>query len=140
MAATAMPRLIDTGDETLNGLLAGYRDHPTEGFRRGIIADRLEELGQDRRARLVRTLKHPKVAAVAQRLWPGCFFVHKSSSWSPESREEVHRKRGTEGKRFICTQEYLCNMIEGRMLLVDPEIAEATEIERCVAVLNLFKE
>ena len=125
-------RLIDTRDEILNGLLAGYRDNPADGVRRFIIADRLEELGQDGRARLVRAMK-PKVVDVARRLWPGCHLVHVART-THDSREEVHGKHGG----FLMSVRDLCDMMEGRTLLVDPAIAEATEIERALAVLRLF--
>ena len=130
-----MPALLDTGDETLNGLLAGYRDNPADGFRRLVIADRLDELGQEGRARLVRAIK-PKVADVARRLWPGSYLSHVTYTWPRETREEVRSVYGG----FIMPVRDLCDMMERRTLLVDPQIAEATEIERALAVLRLFME
>ena len=128
------PAILDTRDETLNGLLAGYRDNLSDGFCRFLIADRLDEVGQEGRARLVRAVK-PKVADVARRLWPGSRLVHVSRTVH-DTREEVHSNHGG----FLMSVRDLCDMMEGRTLLVDPVIAEATEIERGLAVLRLFQE
>lgn len=68
--AIATMKLLDTGDRILNALLAEYRACAADASLRLVIADRLEELGQDGRARLVRAVR-PKVADVARRLWPG---------------------------------------------------------------------
>lgn len=130
-----MPALLDTGDETLNGLLAGYRDNPTDSFRRLVIADRLEELGQDGRARLVRAMK-PNVEDVARRLWPWSYLSHVIYTRPRETREEVRSVYGG----LIMPVRDLCDMMESRTLLVDPQVAEATEIERALAVLRLFEE
>lgn len=128
------PSFLDTGDETLNGLLAGYRDNPTDSFRRLVIADRLEELGQEGRARLVRAIK-PNVEDVARRLWPWSYLTHVSRT-AHDTRKEVRSAYGG----FIMSARDLCDMMEGRTLLVDPQVAEATEIERALAVLRLFEE
>ena len=128
-------KLLDTRDDILNGLLAGYRDNPTDGFRRLVIADRLEELGQEGLARMVRALM-PKMVDVARRLWPGSYLAHVTYRFPRETCEEVRSVYGG----LITPVRDLCDMMEGRTLLIDPQVAEATEIERALSVLRLFVE
>lgn len=105
-----LPRPAPTGNETVDRLLAALRDQPDQAHLRLILADAVEEF-LGKDAMRIRTVQ-PEIEDVARRL----------------------------GFRRIATWSHIADMIEGRTLLVDPEIVRAAEIERSAAVLRMFTE
>ena len=125
-----LPRPKPTGNQTVDGLLAALRESPLDTTTRLMLADAVEEFLRMSGERIRKA--QPKADDVMQRLWPGSKTVYRGTA--AEMRSEVHSSHGG----FIMLVRDLCDMIEGRTLLVDPEIARAAEIERTAAVLRMF--
>lgn len=131
-AASDLPIPKPTGNAAIDGLLAALREYPWDTSIRLILADAVEESGGRWYPNAIRTMQ-PDVSAVMQRLWPGSYSVHVPRNVY-ESSVRIH----SESRAFIMTMRDFCDMVEGRSLLVDPEIAVAAEIERAIKVLKLF--
>ena len=129
-----LPRQKPTGNQTVDGLLAALRESPLDTTTRLMLADAVEELLGKSGERIRKV--QPKVTDVMQCLWPGSKMVsvHYGRLATREGVSEIHSRHGG----FIMLVRDLCDMIEGRTLLVDPEIARAAEIERTAAVLRMF--
>ena len=132
--AEQLPVPAPTGNGTVDALLAALRDSPLDTTIRLILADAVEEsLGRD--GTRIRTVQ-PNVEDVMQRLWPGSQMVSVSRHvrYRVNESREIHSRHGG----FIMRSSQLCDMIEGKTLLVDPEVARAAEMERTAAVLRMF--
>lgn len=131
-ATDALPVPKPTGNYVIDGLLAALRESPWDSSIRLILADAVEESGGQWYPNAIRTMQ-PDIAAVMQRVWPNSFSVYVQYS-ARGHRVEIHSK--TNG--FIMSERDFCDMVEGRSLLIDPEIQRAAEIERAIKVLKLF--
>ena len=131
-AADALPIPKPSGNYVIDGLLAALRESPWDRSIRLILADAVEESGSEHTASIIRVVQ-PNIKEVMQRIWPNSFSVHVQYS-ARVHRIEIHSK--TNG--FIMSERDFCDMVEGRSLLIDPEIQRAAEIERAIKVLRLF--